>query len=50
MFSIRDLIDVLGLPHLNKVGINYKENEFKNGEFNDFHSFSCAYDAFLRKF
>ena len=25
MFSIRDLIDVWGLPHLNKVGIKYKE-------------------------
>ena len=31
MFSIRDLIDVWGLPHLNKVGIKYKEIEFQMG-------------------
>ena len=29
MFLIRDLIDVWGLPHLNKVGI--KEIEFQMG-------------------
>ena len=29
MFSIRDLIDVWGLPHLNKIGIKYKEIEFQ---------------------
>ena len=31
MFSIRDLIDVWGLPHLNKVGIKYEESNFKWG-------------------
>ena len=31
MFSIRGLIDVLGLPHLNKAGIKYEEIEFQMG-------------------
>ena len=33
MFSIRDLIDVWGLPHLNKVGIiiKYEEIELMSG-------------------
>ena len=31
MFSIGDLIDVWGLPHLNKVGIKYKEIEIQIG-------------------
>ena len=31
MFSIRDLMDVWGLPHLNKVDIQYKEIEFHMG-------------------
>ena len=31
MFSIKDLNDVWGLPHLNKLGIKYKEIEFQMG-------------------
>ena len=31
MFSIRDLIDVWGLPHLKEGGIKYKEIEFQMG-------------------
>ena len=31
MFSIRDLMDVWGLPHLNKVGIKHKEIKFQMG-------------------
>ena len=31
MFSIRDLIDVWDLPHLNKVGIKYKDIESQMG-------------------
>ena len=31
MFSIRDLVDVRGLPPLNEVGIKYKEIEFQMG-------------------
>ena len=31
MFSIRDLIDVWGLPHLKKFGLKYKELEFQMG-------------------
>ena len=31
MFSIRDLIDICGLPHLHKIGIKYKEIESEMG-------------------
>ena len=31
MFSIRDLMDVWGLPHLNKVGIKFKESDLQMG-------------------
>ena len=31
MLSIRDLIDVWALPHLNKFGIKYKEIKFQMG-------------------
>ena len=43
MFPIRDLIV---LPHLNKVGIKYKDIEL---EFIVFLSFSCASDVFIEE-
>ena len=49
MFSVRDLIDVWGLPHLNKVGKKCKENRISNGEFIDFLSFSCEYEVFIEE-
>ena len=49
MFSTRDLIDVWCLPHLNKVGIKYKENRISNGEFIDFLSCSCDYEVFIEE-
>ena len=30
-FSIRDVTDVRGLPHFNKVAIKYEEIEFQSG-------------------